>query len=77
MWNVKSNLVDQGWANSAEFGTWHHSLDVTIGSHNPMKADEVAEAVCQRAKLGLYDKTWKVRVYFANGTLASECAITG
>jgi hypothetical protein len=53
------------------------SVDLTIGSHDPQKADAFADTICHHSNLGLMDKTWKIPVLFADGTLANECRMTG
>ena len=75
--SVKETAVRTDIATSASFSAFHASVDLTIGSRNPARADAIADGICHRAKLGLIDKTrWKVRVYLADGTLGSECRIT-
>jgi hypothetical protein len=75
LWNVKENAITMNLANKSDISGWNHSVDLTIGSHDSRKADVLANAVCRQANLGLINKQWKIRVFFADGTLASECKI--
>ena len=59
----------------AETSGWNSSLDITIGNRNAYKADALASAVCSNKNL--IDKKWRARVFFADGSQASECFING
>ncbi|MHC2581146.1 hypothetical protein ACVI1J_006737 [Bradyrhizobium diazoefficiens] len=75
--SIKETAVRTDIATSASFSAFNASVDLTIGSRSPARADAIADGICHRANLGLIDRRrWKVRVYLADGTLGSECRIT-
>ena len=76
IWNVKENAITLDLAIKSDISSWNHSVDLTIGTRNQFTADAFADAVCHHANLRLIDKTWKARIYLADGTLGSECRIT-
>jgi hypothetical protein len=76
LWNVKENATRMDLATKSDISGWHKSVDLTIGSHDARKADVLANTICRQANLNLIDKQWKIRVFFADGSLASECKIT-
>ena len=71
---VKLVMANLNIVSNVQFSGLHESIDVTIGSRDPRAADFVANKGCSSTH-GMHNQTWRVRVFFADGTQLSECTI--
>jgi hypothetical protein len=74
-------MKDHGDVVAYAVSGWHSSLDLTIGSRNPAKADRLAEELCtetftadQEMAMQLPGQ-WSIRVYLVDNSLGAECKI--
>ncbi len=68
-------LVSLGDANKYEMSIWNSSLDLHIGSRSALRAASLSDLMCRRYFKRPFHQTWKIRVYFVDGTLGAECEI--